>query len=355
MSTHSDKIKNSTCKSQRSEEIPEEILEALKKPTFNVWLVQDQEMMTLLEHMFYSLNLVTHFKMEPPSLEQFLHSLQDHYRQNPFHNFRHCFCVTQMMYSMICLCHLQELLSPEDMVTLMVAALCHDVDHPGLNNNYQVNAHTELASRYQNISPLENHHCAITMEILSRAPCNIFHHMDPEEAKKILELKKGLVKLCDLSNEARPAEVAERWAELLMEEYFQQSDREKDEGLPVTPYMDRDTVTKAESQRSFISFMIIPLCEALCQIFPQMKVAMLQPLMEANLRYERQITEASVEAGALQDLPQCRGGLLYSTAAQSSPTEVHRHMKFREVVEIAPLRTMVAPSIAAQPHSQALT
>ncbi|XP_075193887.1 high affinity cGMP-specific 3',5'-cyclic phosphodiesterase 9A [Anomaloglossus baeobatrachus] len=324
----SDKIKNSTCKSQRSEEIPEEILEALKKPTFNVWLVQDQEMMTLLEHMFYSLNLVTHFKMEPPSLEQFLHSLQDHYRQNPFHNFRHCFCVTQMMYSMICLCHLQELLSPEDMVTLMVAALCHDVDHPGLNNNYQVNAHTELASRYQNISPLENHHCAITMEILSRAPCNIFHHMDPEEAKKILEgitelilvtdmvhhpqilrslqdaqnfsfsnkdhltlLKKGLVKLCDLSNEARPAEVAERWAELLMEEYFQQSDREKDEGLPVTPYMDRDTVTKAESQRSFISFMIIPLCEALCQIFPQMKVAMLQPLMEANLRYERQITE----------------------------------------------------------------
>ncbi|XP_077149633.1 high affinity cGMP-specific 3',5'-cyclic phosphodiesterase 9A isoform X1 [Ranitomeya variabilis] len=326
MSRNSDRIKNPIC--QGPAKVAEEILEALKKPTFNVWLVQDKEMLTLLEHMFYNLNLVTHFKMEPQSLQQFLHSLQDHYRQNPFHNFRHGFCVTQMMYSMIYLCRLQELLSPEDVVTLMVAALCHDVDHPGLNNNYQVNACTELASRYQNKSPLENHHCAITMEILSHEQCNIFRHMDPEETRKILEgitelilatdmvhhpqilqslqdaqnfsfsnkdhvtlLRKGLVKFCDLSNEARPEVVAERWADLLMDEYFLQSDREKDEGLPVTQYMDRDTVTKAESQRSFITFLIIPLCEALCQIFPQMKVGMLQPLMEAKMRYERQITE----------------------------------------------------------------
>lgn len=33
--------------------------------------------------------------------------IHDNYRNNPFHNFRHCFCVTQMMYSMISLCSLQ--------------------------------------------------------------------------------------------------------------------------------------------------------------------------------------------------------------------------------------------------------
>lgn len=33
--------------------------------------------------------------------------VHDNYRHNPFHNFRHCFCVAQMMYSMICLCGLQ--------------------------------------------------------------------------------------------------------------------------------------------------------------------------------------------------------------------------------------------------------
>ncbi|XP_069812078.1 high affinity cGMP-specific 3',5'-cyclic phosphodiesterase 9A-like [Dendropsophus ebraccatus] len=309
-------------------EVPEEIQEALKKPTFNVWLVQDKEMLTLLEHMFYDLDLVTCFKMEAATLRRFLHSLQDHYRENPFHNFRHGFCVTQMMYSVIGLCRLQDLLSPEDIVTLMVAALCHDVDHPGLNNNYQVNAHTELASRYQNTSPLENHHCAITMKILGQEQYNIFSHTDPEETNRILEnvtelilvtdlahhpqilqslqdiqnfsfsnkdhvtlLKKGLIKFCDISNEARPAEEAELWAEVLMEEYYMQSDRERAEGLPITPYMDRDTVTKAESQRSFISFLLIPLCEALSQILPQMTVWMLQPLQEARLRYEKQIAE----------------------------------------------------------------
>lgn len=38
----------------------------------------------------------------PPQL-----CVHDNYRNNPFHNFRHCFCVTQMMYSMIWLCRLQ--------------------------------------------------------------------------------------------------------------------------------------------------------------------------------------------------------------------------------------------------------
>lgn len=33
--------------------------------------------------------------------------VHDNYRNNPFHNFRHCFCVAQMMYSMIWLCGLQ--------------------------------------------------------------------------------------------------------------------------------------------------------------------------------------------------------------------------------------------------------
>ncbi|XP_075703364.1 high affinity cGMP-specific 3',5'-cyclic phosphodiesterase 9A [Rhinoderma darwinii] len=290
---HSDETKNSSCKSRDPAEVPEEIQEALKKPTFNVWLVQDKEMVTLLEHMFYDLNLTDRFKMEAPTLRQFLSSLQGHYRENPFHNFRHGFCVTQMMYSVISLCRLQELLPPEDTVTLMVAALCHDVDHPGLNNNYQVNARTELASRYQNKSPLENHHCAVTMEILSRTQCNIFRNTDPEEAKKILE---GVAELILATDMAHHPQILQSLQDLPNFSFSNKddvtlSDCEKAEGLPITPYMDRDTVSKAESQRSFISVLLIPLCEALCQIFPQMKDQMLQPLHEAKLRYERQMTE----------------------------------------------------------------
>lgn len=31
---------------------------------------------------------------------------------------------------------------------------------------FQINARTELALRYNDISPLENHHCAVAFEIL---------------------------------------------------------------------------------------------------------------------------------------------------------------------------------------------
>lgn len=33
---------------------------------------------------------------------------------------------------------------------------------------YQINAQTELAIRYNDISPLENHHAAVAFEILSQ-------------------------------------------------------------------------------------------------------------------------------------------------------------------------------------------
>ena len=35
-------------------------------------------------------------------------------------------------------------------------------------SSYQINARTELAVRYNDISPLENHHCAIAFEILEK-------------------------------------------------------------------------------------------------------------------------------------------------------------------------------------------
>ncbi|XP_063301627.1 high affinity cGMP-specific 3',5'-cyclic phosphodiesterase 9A-like isoform X4 [Pelobates fuscus] len=269
--------------------LPESIRKALRTRTLNVWEIKPDQMLTYLEHMFYELDLVTQFKMEPEILKYFLRCVQNNYRDNPFHNFRHGFCVTQMMYCVIWACELQGCLTAADTVSLMVASLCHDLDHPGLNNAYQVNACTELASRFQNKSPLENHHWAVTSQILSQPQSNILLHADTEDVQQILKLKKSLIKFCDISNEARPADQADIWADALFEEYFIQSDREKAEDLPVTPYMDRDIVSKAESQSSFISFLIIPLCQTLGKILPQLNTLMMEPLSEAKQRYQEQM------------------------------------------------------------------
>ncbi|PNI55762.1 PDE9A isoform 6 [Pan troglodytes] len=301
-----------------------ETIEALRKPTFDVWLWEPNEMLSCLEHMYHDLGLVRDFSINPVTLRRWLFCVHDNYRNNPFHNFRHCFCVAQMMYSMVWLCSLQENFSQMDILILMTAAICHDLDHPGYNNTYQINARTELAVRYNDISPLENHHCAVAFQILAEPECNIFSNIPPDGFKQIRQgmitlilatdmarhaeimdsfkekmenfdysneehmtlLKMILIKCCDISNEVRPMEVAEPWVDCLLEEYFMQSDREKSEGLPVAPFMDRDKVTKATAQIGFIKFVLIPMFETVTKLFPMVEEIMLQPLWESRDRYE---------------------------------------------------------------------
>ena len=45
-----------------------------------------------------------------------------------------------------------------------------------------------------------------------------------------------------------------------------QSDREKAEGLPVAPFMDRDKVTKSSAQIGFIKFVLLPLFENFAKV-----------------------------------------------------------------------------------------
>ena len=42
------------------------------------------------------------------------------------------------MYGLMWLCKLQEKLDDIEILTLLVSAICHDLDHPGYNNSYQV-------------------------------------------------------------------------------------------------------------------------------------------------------------------------------------------------------------------------
>ncbi|KAK2551247.1 High affinity cGMP-specific 3', partial [Acropora cervicornis] len=260
---------------------------------------EDHEMLYLLQQMYIDLNLIEKFSIEIPILQNFLFEVFRNYNATPFHNFRHAFCVTQMMYGLIWLTRMPSHVQDCDVLVMLTSALCHDLDHPGYNNAYQVNARTELAIRYNDISPLENHHCAPQCDILKNVSRDIFrtfregvikcilstdmarHNEILNKFKEILAdgfsfdneahksmLMQIMIKVSDVSNEARPMEVAEPWLDCLLQEFFIQSDVEKLEGLPVAPFMDRDKVTKPSAQIGFIQFVLIPLFEALEQLFP---------------------------------------------------------------------------------------
>lgn len=305
--------------------LSQETIDYLKQPTFDIWHWEPNEMLSLLEHMYHELDLVKEFNMNPITLKRWLLCVQENYRNNPFHNFRHCFCVSQMMYGMVHLCKLWDVMSKEEIGVLITASVCHDLDHPGYNNTYQINARTELAIRYNDISPLENHHCAVAFQILSNPETNIFSNVDKDTFKRIRAgitqlilatdmarhseiiesfkakqengfdyknkehldtLKMVLIKCCDISNEVRPMEVSEPWVDCLLEEYFNQSDREKMEGLPVAPFMDRDKVTKPKAQIGFIKFVLIPMFETVAKLYPPIDSVMVEPLRLARDRYE---------------------------------------------------------------------
>ncbi|KAA0196701.1 High affinity cGMP-specific 3' 5'-cyclic phosphodiesterase 9A [Fasciolopsis buskii] len=283
-------------------------------------------MLALLEHMYTELGLVEEFHINPITMKRWLLSIQANYRNNPFHNFRHCFCVAQMMYGMLYLCGLNNKFTREELGILLTAAVCHDLDHPGYNNSYQINARTELAIRYNDISPLENHHCAVAFSILNNPETNIFANINQEVFRRVRQgmtslilatdmarhgeilesmkrsledgfqidkrehretLKMVLIKCCDISNEVRPLSVSEPWVDCLLEEYFNQSDREKEEGLPVAPFMDRDKVTKSSAQIGFIKFVLIPMFQTLAKVFPIIDELMVTQLKSALERYEK--------------------------------------------------------------------
>ncbi|XP_065655313.1 high affinity cGMP-specific 3',5'-cyclic phosphodiesterase 9A isoform X3 [Hydra vulgaris] len=322
----------------------EETLEKLRRPSFDNWQWEDAEMMFLVQQMFLDLGLVETFHIDMSTLQQFIFAVYKHYNLVPYHNFRHCFCVTQMMYGMICLSEVQHMIPPYEVLILIVAAFCHDLDHPGHNNSYQVNARKELAIRYNDISPLENHHAAVAFDILSQPHCNIFSNVKPELYKKIRagiislilatdmalhnellkefkliiengfdwlsedhrkSMLKTFIKAADVSNETRPMDIAEPWLECLLQEFFNQSDLEKLEGLPTSAFMDRDKVTKSSAQIGFIKFILIPLYEAMAELFPIFEDYLLKPIKKAFDYY--------VEMGQKMELDKQKEQEKYST------------------------------------------
>ncbi|KAJ3322614.1 High affinity cAMP-specific and IBMX-insensitive 3',5'-cyclic phosphodiesterase 9A [Boothiomyces sp. JEL0866] len=286
-----------------------DVYEKLKSVNFEVWNFDEDALQHFLLHFFIDMSFVSHFKLDRAALYRFLSTVRKAYNKNPFHNFKHCFCVTQMVYVLLHMSNLDKHLNMLEKFSLLVSALGHDLDHPGLNNAYQTNALTELAITYNDISPLENHHCATLFSLLRYPELNILATLSTQEykdARKIIIgcilatdmgkhseciaklrevgqnfkiddpihrtlLIQTILKCADISNEVRPSKVSEPWVDCLLEEFFAQSDREKEEHLPFAPFMDRDKVTKPSAQVGFIGFVLLPLFDDTSKLVPELK------------------------------------------------------------------------------------
>lgn len=215
----------------------------------------------------------------------FLDEISRTYRRDvSYHNDLHGVDVAHMANLFLVEGKLIELadLDHIDILSFLTAAVCHDLGHDGFTNGYHVNAITERAIRYNDVSVQENYHVAESFAILKRTEANFLeqltndefkvfrkrmigcilatdmakHAQDLSQLKSLIETKEikgglnaGLIinkendttifksqqfimecclHACDVSQQTRPFNVVKDWTYLLFEEFFHQGDLEKE-------------------------------------------------------------------------------------------------------------------------------
>ncbi|DBB01895.1 TPA: hypothetical protein ACH3X1_000492 [Trebouxia sp. C0004] len=263
----------------------------------------------------------------------------------PYHSSTHVASVVQMTHML--LCHGGIVKSKAMDRPLMWgtywAALVHDYEHGGLNNDFLIKTAHPLAITYSDHSPLEHHHVAAATRVFLQPECMYItpQSMSPEEVgnarncaiTQVLgtDMKKHfdilsrfqaafkrpsvhsdlhqtprqsldwdrvkpedktlvhqmVIKCADIGHLAADHNTHKRWSYKLEEEFFRQGDKERALGLPISPLMDRDQAGgMTRSQMGFFSIVGIPLFQALTDLFKDAQVGHLALLLDSSSAHE---------------------------------------------------------------------
>ncbi|KAJ2719242.1 hypothetical protein GGI07_005332 [Coemansia sp. Benny D115] len=94
------------------------------------------------------MNVLTVLEISPSEMLEFCLDIESLYQDVPYHSFNHAIDVVVKLYYVLYDLHTAAYLASYDIAALLIAGLCHDSGHPGLNNLFQKNANTDLAKRY---------------------------------------------------------------------------------------------------------------------------------------------------------------------------------------------------------------
>ncbi|XP_055601122.1 dual 3',5'-cyclic-AMP and -GMP phosphodiesterase 11 isoform X2 [Uranotaenia lowii] len=283
--------------------------------------MQDDDTLKACIRMFLDLDLVERFHIDYEVLCRWLLSVKKNYRNVTYHNWRHAFNVTQMMFAILTSTQWWKVFGEIECLALIIACLCHDLDHRGTNNSFQIKASSPLAQLYST-STMEHHHFDQCLMIINSPGNQILSNMSSEDYSRVIKvledailstdlavyLRKrtpflNLVKpntrsslwstdeprsllramsmtVCDLAAITKPWEIEKRVAELVSSEFFEQGDMER-QALNITPIdiMNREKEDQLPMmQVGFIDSICMPIYEAFASLSDKLK-----PLLEGVL------------------------------------------------------------------------
>ena len=285
--------------------------------------------------MLDSFGLINDKIMPTEKLESFLISIENQYLISTlYHNSLHGADITQTICIFFNYSNAEELAHTValDLLSIIIAGLGHDLGHPGLTNNFQINALTDMAITYNDISCLENFHLAKLFKTLRKDETNIFSKLTVQDFKKIrkkmiseilatdmaihgkiisnirakipenflqennndnsnknknfelitdinneettYEEKQALldyfIHAADLGHNTKKFNISLKWVELLSNEFWLQGDKEKNLNLNISFLCDRDNTDVPKGQVGFIGGFIIPTFQYLVVMFPSL-------------------------------------------------------------------------------------
>lgn len=282
--------------------------------------------------------LLTIFSIDPITVVQYFLQIEMNYdRSIPYHNAVHAADVTQSVNVLLSNDALEDIFTELETLAVIFACAIHDVQHPGVTNQYLINIEHDLAILYNDTSVLENHHLAVAFRFLQKPGCNIFASLSRKqrhsirkividlvlatdmsrhmtllsdlkvmvEEKKLsgsgilnfesysdrLQILQNMVHCADLSNPTKPLPLYQEWTQRIMEEFFRQGDKERDSKLEISPMCDRATASIEKSQVSFIDFIVRPLWSTWAELVYPNAHEMLDMLESNREWYQYQLSQ----------------------------------------------------------------
>uniref|UniRef100_A0A8D3BHL7 Phosphodiesterase n=1 Tax=Scophthalmus maximus TaxID=52904 RepID=A0A8D3BHL7_SCOMX len=262
----------------------------------------------IMYSVFQERDLLKTFKIPVDTFITFMMTLEDHYHADvAYHNNIHAADVVQSTHVLLSTPALEAVFTDLEIMAALFASAIHDVDHPGVTNQFLINTSSELALMYNDASVLENHHLAVGFKLLQEDNCDIFQNLSKKlrdslrkmvidmvlatdmskhmnfladmktmvETKKVtslgvllldnysdrIQVLQNMVHCADLSNPTKPLEMYRQWTDRIMVEFFTQGDRERDKGMEISPMCDKQNASIEKSQVGFIDYIVHPLWE----------------------------------------------------------------------------------------------
>ncbi|XP_053754435.1 cAMP-specific 3',5'-cyclic phosphodiesterase 4C isoform X4 [Panthera pardus] len=297
---------------------------------------------TIMFNIFQERDLLKTFRIPADTLVTYLLTLESHYHADvAYHNSLHAADVAQSTHVLLATPALEAVFTDLEVLAAIFASAIHDVDHPGVSNQFLVNTNSELALMYNDASVLENHHLAVGFKLLQAENCDIFQNLSAKqrlslrrmvidmvlatdmskhmnlladlktmvETKKVtslgvllldnysdrIQVLQNLVHCADLSNPTKPLELYRRWTDRIMAEFFQQGDRERESGLDISPMCDKHTASVEKSQVGFIDYIAHPLWETWADLVHPDAQDLLDTLEDNREWYQSKIPRSPVD------------------------------------------------------------